>query len=271
MVKAAIRHCTVMSVLLTVGVAALALPRLPPVRCCATITEATTARLLVLDTVLPGQQLRCDTAPDTFSALVDDCAEPLVLVGRNRWSLHWVGCEATASRDEEGSVVLTASDRMALVEEGYGDDAGSKWNGRAGTVKFIGRLSEEDYLLSIDDNYSLTKAYEHGSVDGLDDNPERLARLGARLAELTEQWLSLVRSSGGGETSVCVDAVLEQLGPAPEALNAKAMHIAALLNPIPAFDDEALFIRPAVMTARSTANRLTYAESGLSEAIKRLQ
>ena len=258
---------------LAVGVIALVLPRAPPVRCCATIAEASSARLLVLDTVLPGQRLCCDQAPESFAALVEECADPLVLVGRNQFLLHWVGCEATVSRDVDGIVVLTANDRLACLDEvdpALTDDAGSKWNGRAGTVKWVGRLGEEDYLLSIDDNYSLTKAFEHGSTLGLDDNPERLARLGVTLTELTEEWLSLVRSSGG-ETSARVEHLLEELGPEPEGLNAKAVFIAALLNPIPAFDDDLLLIRPAVMTARSTANRLKYAESGLRDAIKRLQ
>lgn len=250
-----------------IGVA-MSLPRAPPPRCVATEVEASSARLLVLDTFLPGQSMRCDQAPDSFAVHVQECAEPLVVVG-NQLSLHWVGCEAVASCDEDGTVVLTASDRMALIEEA-GDDAGSKWNGRAGTVKFMGCLSEDDYLLSIDDNYALTKAYEHGSTVGLDANPERLARLGATLTELTQEWLSLVRSSGA-ETSARVDEVLEQLGSAPTALNAQAVFIAALLNPIAAIDDSNLFIRPAVLTARSTANRLDYAERGLRDGIKRLQ
>jgi hypothetical protein len=55
------------------------------------------------------------------------------------------------------------------------------------------------------------------------------------------------------------------------ALNAQAVFIAALLNPIAAIDDSNLFIRPAVLTARSTANRLDYAERGLRDGIKRLQ
>ena len=65
-------------------------------------------------------------------------------------------------------------------------------------------------------------------------------------------------------------ALLEQLGPAPEAPNAQAIHVAALLNPIVPVNDDFLFIRPAVMTARSTANRLDHAERGLRDAIKRL-
>ena len=50
-----------------------------------------------------------------------------------------------------------------------------------------------------------------------------------------------------------------------------AVFVAALLNPIVPINDDFLFIRPAVMTARSTANRLDYAERGLQDAIRRLK
>tara|TARA_B110001452_G_C15103754_1_gene384807 strand:- start:144 stop:866 length:723 start_codon:yes stop_codon:yes gene_type:complete len=223
---------------------------------------ACSARLLVLDTLLPGQRIRCGGAPASFAALVEGSNEPLVCVGRNQLSLHWVGCEAVASRDESGSVVLTASDRLAQLEEGYGGDGGDKWNGRAGRVTWLGRLSEQDNLLSEDDSYSLAKALEHGSNGGMEMSPERLARLGKDVKELTDEFVSL---AGPRATEL-----LEQLGQPPEAPNAQAIHVAALLNPIVPINDGFLFIRPAVMTARSTANRLDHAERGLRDAIKRL-
>ena len=212
-----------------------------------------TARLLVLDTLLPGQLLRCADAPPSFAALVAGSKEPLVCVGRNQLSLHWVGCEAVASLDESGSVVLTASDRLAQIDDDYSDDGGSKWNGRTGRT----------CLLSVDDSYSLAKAYEHGSNAGLEISPERLARLARDVRALCDEFVSL---AGPG-----VEQLLEQLGPAPEAPNALAVHAAALLNPVDPIDDGVLFIRPAVMTARSTANRLDYAERGLRHAIERSQ
>ena len=226
------------------------------------MADTCSARLLVLDTLLPGQRLRCAEAPGSFAKLVEDSNEPLVCVGRNQLSLHWVGCEAMASRDESGSIILTASDRLAQIEDGYSDDGGSKWNGRVGSVQWLGRLSEQDTLLSEDDSYSLAKALEHGSNSGMEMSPERLVRVGKDVKELTDEFVSLA-----GPT---VEQLLEQLGPAPEAPNAQAFHVAALLNPIVPINDDFLFIRPAVMTARSTANRLDYAERGLRDAIKRL-
>ena len=227
-----------------------------------TVADTCSARLLVLDTLLPGQRLCCAEAPESFAALVFDSKEPLVCVGRNQLALHWVGCEAVASRDDSGNIVLTASDHLAQIADDYSDDGGSKWNGRAGSVTWLGRLSEQDNLLSEDDSYSLAKALEHGSNRGMEISPERIVRLGKDVKELTEEFVRLAGPS--------VEEVLEHLGPAPEAPNAQAFHVAALLNPIAPINGEFLFIRPAVMTARSTANRLDYAERGLKDAIKRL-
>ena len=53
---------------------------------------------------------------------MEDSKEPLVCVGRNQLSLHWVGCEAVVSRDESGSVVIAATDRLAQVKDDYSDD-----------------------------------------------------------------------------------------------------------------------------------------------------
>ena len=234
--------------------------RAPPVRC--TATASVSARLLVLADVLPAQRLRCDQAPDSFAALVENSAEPLVLVGRNQLGLHSVGCEAVASRDESGAIVLVATDRLAKVDDDYSDDGGSKWNGRTGSITWIGRLSEQDNLLSDDDSYNLAKAFEHGSTTGMELGPERLLALGKEVQELTDEYVRLAGPR--------VEALVAQLGPAPEAPNAQAFYVAALLNPIAPISDDFLFIRPAVMTARSTANRLDYAERGLRDAIKRL-
>ena len=226
------------------------------------VADTCSARLLVLDTLLPGQRLRCADAPESFAALVEDGKEPLVCVGRNQLSLHWVGCEAVASRDESGSIVLTANDRLAQIADDYSDDGGSKWNGRSGSITWLGRLGEQDNLLSEDDSYSLAKALEHGSNKGMEISPERLVRLGKDVRELTDEFVRLAGPS--------IEELLEQLGPAPEAPNAQAFYVAALLNPIAPINDDFLFIRPAVMTARSTANRLDYAERGLRDAVKRL-
>ena len=69
------------------------------------------ARLLVLDTMLPGQRLRVDDAPTSFASLVADNAAPLVVVGRSGLSLHARGVakstlETLVLRDCTGLLTL---------------------------------------------------------------------------------------------------------------------------------------------------------------------
>ena len=200
----------------------------------------------------------------SFSAA--DCEQaPLVACGRNRLTLHSRGCEVAASVDGDG--VLTAPANCEIVEEGA--DEGSRWAGRAGTVEWLGSLGDDDYCLSNEDTYALAKAKEHGSSLG-EENPERLARLGVRLGDLAEERATLVRATNRERVPGQLDAIQASLGAMPEALNARAVHIAALVNPLPALG-VALEIRPAVLTARTTSRRLSMAEDGLRDSIRRLQ
>ena len=226
------------------------------------------ARLLVLDTLLPGQCLRCEAPPQLFRDLVSTEQAPLVACGRNRLTLHSRGCEVAASVDGD-DVLLTATGKLCeIVEEGA--DEGSRWAGRAGTVEWLGSLGDDDYCLSNEDTYALAKAKEHGSSLGKEENPERLARLGVRLGDLAEEWATLVRATNRERVPGQLDAIQASLGAMPEALNARAVHIAALVNPLPALG-VALEIRPAVLTARTTSRRLSMAEDGLRDSIRRLQ
>ena len=69
------------------------------------------ARLLVLDTLLPGQCLRCEAPPQILRELIASEALPLVACGRNRLTLHSRGCEVAASVDGD-DVLLTATGRL---------------------------------------------------------------------------------------------------------------------------------------------------------------
>lgn len=88
--------------------------------------------------------------------------------------------------------------------------------------------------------------------------------------ELAEEWKELVRSTGRERWPGQLESIIDELGPMPSALNARACYIAALINPLPALG-VALEIRPAVITARSTSRRLSMAEDGLRDSIRRLK
>lgn len=219
---------------------------------------AAPARLLVLDTLLPGQQLRCETPPAAFKRLVKSSSAPLVVVGSERLSLHSRGVEAIATADRD-DILLTATGRIADLLE-HGEDEGSRWAGRAGTVRWLGRLTYNDTILSPDD------------ACGGDEDSERLARFSTLLGEMIEEWTRLVRSTGRERSPGQLDRVLEALGPPPPAdsPNARAVYAGALINPLPALG-VALEVRPAVLTARTTQRRCSMAWQGLSDSIDRLQ
>lgn len=214
------------------------------------------ARLLALDTLLPGQTLRCEGAPDEFRALVESSTEPLVVVGRSRLTLHSRGVEVCTQSDGD-DILLKATGRLAEISDD-GQDEGSRWAGRAGQVEWLGGLVDDDQILSCDD----TSAGAEG------DDESRL--LGDRLGVLGDEWIDLVRSTRRERWPGQLDTLLDELGPMPGALNARAMHCAALINPQPALG-VALEVRPAVLTARTTARRLAMAEQGLVDSIARLR
>jgi len=222
----------------------------------ATVKASVPARLLVLDTLLPGQQLRCTSPPPTFTTVVQGSEMPLVVVGSERLSLHSRGVEVTATLDRD-DVLLTATGRVADVVEN-GKDEGSRWAGRAGAVQWLGKLADDDAILSPD--------------DAGDEDPEKFARFSNILGELMEEWADLVCSTGRERSPGQLNRILNSLGPVPppEAPNARAIYAGALINPLPALG-VALEVRPAVLTARTTQRRGSMAWQGLTDSIERLQ
>ncbi len=229
------------------------------------------ARLLVLDTMVPGQRLRVEDAPPYFRGLVDG-GEPLVVVGRQGLALHARGAEVVVAAEpaRADGVVLATTGRVAEIVDG-GDDEGSRWRGRAGAVRWLGPLADADDALSPEDAYQLAKQRDHGALgDAVEHAPERLARASDALGGLVDEWLSLVRASNRERAPGQLDALLSELGPMPAPANARAVWCSALINPLPALG-VALEVRPAVLTARSTARRLAMAEHGLRDSIARLR
>ena len=220
---------------------------------------STPARLLVLDTLLPGQQLRCEAPPAAFRTLVEGSQAPLVVVGSERLSLHSRGVEvvATAERDD---IILTATGRLADVAE-QGEDEGSRWAGRAGSVRWLGSLGADDSILSPNDDPSAQE-----------EDPERNTRFSYILGDLVTEWATLVRSTGRERSPGQLDRIIDGLGavPPPEAPNALAIYAAALINPQPALG-VALEVRPAVLTALTTQRRGSMVWQGLTDSIERLQ
>jgi hypothetical protein len=231
---------------------------------CFTASSNVPARLLVLDTLVPGQRLRLegDIAPASFRELCETSQDPLIVVGRQGLSLHSRGIQVFVEEDSSGGDTFTlsaATGRIAAICHG-GEDEGSRWAGRQGTVKFLACLHDDDLALSPKDCIP-----EENTIA-----PDQMASASESLRELFLEWEHLVRNSGRERFPGHLDGIRIDLGEMPENPNARALWIAGFINPLPALG-VALEIRPSVLTARSTERRLIMADKGLRDSISRLQ
>ena len=203
--------------------------------------------------MLPGQRLRTAVPPQLVSVLRD--APTLVMVGRERMepNSHGVEVEVEAIIERpdlrhvglEADVVLAARRFCSVLE--VGPDEGSLWLGRAARVQWIALDDEE--------------------VEQADEVRER----SEALARLSSLWIDLVRSTGREREKGQLDAVLGDLGDMPDAPNARALWVAALINPLPALG-LALEIRPsALMAGDSVELRQKIVQMGILDSIERLR
>jgi len=226
--------------------------------------EPEQVRLLVLDSMTPGQRLALEV-PIAFVDQAEKVDTPLVWVGRARPGLvktlfmdglqvlsHGVECSvAETQRNDDGSaaVVLVAGRYCELVDVGD-DDGDSSWLGRRGRVRW----------LSLEDRSSPEEQA----------TPALLARSEA-LEALVVEWVKLVRETGRERQEGQLERVLQDLGTMPDAASpsARALWIAGLINPLPGLG-VAFEIRPAVLMAETADLKLQAVEMGLRDSIERL-
>ena len=139
----------------------------------------------------------------------------MVMLGRQRLKYHSHGVECTLEslqRQPDGTadVVLVAGRLCEVV--GVGDDEGSRWFGRSGSVRWVTPDSDERQV-----SCALLASAE-------------------ALGRLSTKWLSLVKAGGRERSPGQLDDILRDLGTIPPATSpaARALWIAALINPLPA-------------------------------------
>jgi hypothetical protein len=224
------------------------------------------AKLFVMEEpLLPGQIMRCREPPSLPGAaslvwdLIASTSEPLIAVGCSERSLLSRGVHVTAGWDDT-DFILTATDRIAdIVESGIDNGASACLDGG---VQWLTPLQQDDFALSPDDGISR----------GPGDAPEALEPVCARLGYLVEEWCELVR----GDSlffDMELDVLLERLGRLPYGLNARALWVGALLNAQPELvpAPPAMKIKGAILTARTTAQRLQVVEYALCDSIQRMR
>ena len=209
-------------------------------------------RLLDLDAMVPGQKLVFDVPPALVEMLRSEAAEEraIGMVGRQRLQLFSHGVEVLAEvlGEKAGGqfeVSLQAGRRFELLE--VGDSEGSRWLGRTARVRWL-----------------------NNTADGNEAASDEAFAKSAALKPLVDEWIELVRSTGRERSPGQIDGVLDDLGSMPDDPDARALWIAGLINPLPALG-VALEIRPAVLMASTTDERLEVVEMGLRDSIKRLQ
>ena len=101
--------------------------------------EVSTVRLLMLDAMVPGQQLACPVPPQLVETM--RAAERLVMFGVDPRSrslcTHGVGVRllhAEEGDDGDFEVILAAEGLCEIVD--IGDDEGSRWLGREAKVRW---------------------------------------------------------------------------------------------------------------------------------------
>ena len=118
---------------------------------------AVPARLLVLDTMLPGQRLEIEGREVLWDMLAGLGDTPLVMVGRSfpqgQLTLHPRGVQVVPVMGPDAGtnrVLFVTTGRVAEVcDPGLAEE--SVWSGRTGQVRWLGTLTDDDAVLSPDD------------------------------------------------------------------------------------------------------------------------
>lgn len=111
--------------------------------------------------------------------------------------------------------------------------------------------------------------------DDLDENDLMPSELEAtlekseKLAELVPLWEALVRKTKSERVPDHLEKVRGDIGPMPADPSARALWVAALINPLPGMG-VAYEIRPAVLVAETAAKRVEVALKGLESSIANL-
>ena len=217
--------------------------------------EPEVVRLLILDSMCPRQRLQLEAPPPLIESIdYHNCSFVMVGSDPRTRQPNPHGVEVTVEQrtdaDGGGAIITLAANRLCEVV-GVGEAEGSPWLGRAGSVRWI------DYLNAESPEEQTTEA---------------LLERSKALEELVVDWLKLVRTTGRERSPKQLERVLSDLGPEIPPVNlpsARALWVAALINPLPALG-VALEIRPAVLMAETAMMRVQVAEMGIRDSIERL-
>jgi len=217
--------------------------------------------VVVLDSMLPGQHLTFTT--DRLPVAAPDCDRFLMVGMRPGPALLQVGVEARVlSRTVRGpsrTEVEVVGCRLVGMP---GHPMRSESRDGAGRPHFSASV---DWATAEEEREALEG---HGGATLHDPD---LVRKSTSLEPMVDRWLHLVRTGGHERQEGQLDLVLGHLGPMPPAkeVTARALWVAALINPLPSLG-VAWEIRPSMLLAASSRERLEVCLRGLHDSIAHL-
>ena len=201
--------------------------------------------ILVLDSLLPRQRLTIVMDDEAGRLLLRDCVNLYdSMLGVHGYDPRTKNILATGTQVR----VVVSEDNSTVTLIGQ----------RRYTLCATPRLAADTYYVS---DVEWTERDEG-------DNDAVVAA--EALGPLVARWIELVR--GGRERSEGqLDRILTDLGPMPPPADPDelALYVAALINPLPALG-VAYEIRPAMLVAKSAAERLQIARVGIEKSIGHL-
>mmetsp|Transcript_26715 Transcript_26715/g.58484 ORF Transcript_26715/g.58484 Transcript_26715/m.58484 type:complete len:312 (-) Transcript_26715:308-1243(-) len=212
--------------------------------------------ILILEPLLPGQRLQFGSPDPKFAKLIahslSSGSGEIGMLGLNPHTNRPLNMGVTVQitpssvRNADGmlSVDVVGKNQFEVEGEPWMDDTDSFY---IADVEMVADGSNE-----------------------VEDGPEQIVQastLSAAVPRLMESWMEwMIQSGVTGRSGI--EAVMKKLGPMPDNVGDRAIWIASLLNPVPAYETTVcLEIRPALLACKTDLERINLTVIALQSSI----
>ena len=253
--------------------------------------RSTKIPVVVLDAMVPKQKLKFSTADPSFTAMLESLARCNVPgdgdAGDATGSIGMFPESSVGARF--GMIGAMQGQPLPVgveveVVQAFGEQAtpslldsmeGGSRPPMAVSVEVVARrrFSLTGHEESTDEGgFSLARVTYSDDLDENDLMPSELdatLEKSEKLAELVPLWEALVRKTKSERVPDHLEKVRGDIGPMPADPSARALWVAALINPLPGMG-VAYEIRPAILVAETASKRVEVALKGLESSIAHL-
>eukprot|EP00038_Savillea_parva_P007426 m.170067 g.170067 ORF g.170067 m.170067 type:complete len:558 (+) comp13190_c0_seq1:3-1676(+) len=213
--------------------------------------------LFELDPTLPSQQIHLRVFEPRYVRMIERCltgSRRFGMVGTRRWSHSGHPPELLMAGTE---VEITDLDRR-----------GPQLLHVTAVGRRMFRIHER---MHTDDGYTIAQVEWVDTSSTIPPEETEALQASRDLGELVAAWLAAVHQGGWERAQGQLDWITNELGPMPaeDKCDARAVWVAALINPLPALG-VAPEIRPAMLAARTTAERLAVATHGIHASLEHM-